>query len=106
MHRLPPDDELCLFRIAQEALTNVVRHAGPADADLWLRYQHDAIEIELTDDGGSHPSPNPKPTSAGNGGGHGLVGMRERVSVYGGELDAGPQPGGGYRLRAKLPFAS
>ena len=65
---------------------------------MLVHYSEGHIEVIVSDDG--HGS------GSGDGGGHGLVGMRERVSVYGGELDAGPRPGGGYRLRARLPVAS
>ena len=82
----------------QEALTNALKHAGPAQARVSLRYHPDGLEIEIADDGAG--------TANGDSGGHGLVGIRERVSVYGGELDAGPQADGGYAVRARLPFAS
>jgi signal transduction histidine kinase len=99
---LPPGVGLSAYRIIQEGLTNVVRHAGPAAADLWLRYRADAIEIELTDDGGSHSETKAHPTPTSDGGGHGLVGMRERVALYGGQFSAEPM-GSGFRVTARLP---
>jgi signal transduction histidine kinase len=95
---LPPGVDLSAFRIVQEALTNALRHAGPASAQVVLRYRADELELEISDDGpGSGEDP---------GAGYGLVGMRERVSVYGGELQAGSRPGGGYALRVRLPLGS
>jgi signal transduction histidine kinase len=94
---LPPGVDLSAYRIVQEALTNALRHAGPARARVLLRYRADDLEIEITDDGPG--------TGDGASPGQGLIGMRERVSVYGGELQAGPRPGGGYTLRARLPLA-
>ena len=97
---LPIGVDLSAYRIVQEALTNIVRHAGPARARVLLRYLPGAIELRVTDDGrgdGSGPD--------ADGGGHGLVGMRERVALFGGELTAVRVPGGGYALRALLPFA-
>ncbi len=95
---LPPGVELSAYRIVQEALTNALKHAGPAQARVSLRYNPDGLDIEVADDGSG--------TGNGDGGGHGLVGIRERVSVYGGEIDAGPQADGGYAVRARLPYAS
>lgn len=95
---LPPGVDLSAFRIVQEALTNALRHAGPTRARVLLRYDDDGLTIDITDDGaGGSGSP---------GGGHGLVGIRERVAVYGGDLDAGPRPEGGFAVRARLPIAS
>jgi signal transduction histidine kinase len=95
---LPPGLDLSAFRIVQEALTNALTHAGPARARVMLRYRADELELEITDDGTG--------TGDGSGSGYGLVGLRERVLVYGGELQAGRQPGGGYALRVRLPFRS
>jgi signal transduction histidine kinase len=95
---LPPGVDLSAYRIVQEALTNALRHAGPARARVLLRYLPDDLELEVSDDGPG--------TGDGSGGGYGLIGMRERVTVYGGELQAGRQPGGGYRLRVRLPVGS
>ena len=99
--RLPPGVDLSAYRIVQEALTNVVRHATPATAELVIRYQPAEITIEVTDNGRSSP-----PASAGgqsaNGSGHGLVGMRERVALYGGTLQAELTPTG-FRVLAGIP---
>jgi signal transduction histidine kinase len=92
---LPAGVDLTAYRLVQEGLTNALKHAHATRAEVLVSYGDGEIELVVSDDG--HGVGN------GDGGGHGLVGMRERVSVYGGELDAGPQPGGGYRLRAKLP---
>ena len=94
---LPPGVDLTAYRLVQEGLTNAIKHARATHAEVVVNYGDGQIEVTVSDDG--------KGVGNGDGGGHGLVGMRERVSVYGGELDAGPQPGGGYRLRAKLPVA-
>jgi signal transduction histidine kinase len=81
----------------QEALTNALKHAGDAKASVNIRYGADSIELEITDDGaGTAP-----PVASG---GHGLVGMRERVALYGGRLDAGRRPGGGFAVRVLLPI--
>ena len=79
----------------KEALTNTLKHAGGARAEVLLRYRPDSLDVEVRDDG----------TGTGNGhvGGHGLAGMRERVSVFGGQLTAGPQATGGFAVRARLP---
>ncbi|MGH3460751.1 MAG: sensor histidine kinase [Kribbellaceae bacterium] len=96
---LPSAADLSAYRIVQEALTNCVRHAGASHADVEVRYDADAVRIEIVDDGGGGSS-EPQP------GGHGLVAMRERVALVGGTLDAGPAPGGGWRVRATLPLAA
>jgi signal transduction histidine kinase len=80
-------------------LTNVVKHAGPAHADVQIRYGADDLEIEISDDGRGAAS-----DLGSIGGGHGLVGMRERVELYGGSLSTGPRPGGGFRVIARLPY--
>jgi len=94
---LPPGVDLSAYRIVQEALTNVLRHAAGANARVVVRYQQDAIELEVADDG---PGPAEDLEAAG---GHGLIGMRERVQLFGGEVEAGPRPGGGFLVRARLP---
>jgi signal transduction histidine kinase len=98
VRQLPPGIELAAYRIVQEALTNSLKHAGKAKAELTIRYRAHDLQVEICDDGRG-----PSPTAA-NGSGHGLVGMRERVSLYGGTLAAGPLPGGGYSVRAALPL--
>jgi signal transduction histidine kinase len=94
---LPAAVNLSVYRIVQEALTNVLKHAGPARADVTVGCADGAVMIEVTDDGGADPA------GAAHAGGHGLAGMRERVAVFGGELQAGPRAGGGFAVRARLP---
>ena len=94
---LPAGVDLSAYRIVQEGLTNALKHAGPARAEVLVRYGERDLELRVSDDGRGHDP-------GSNGGGHGLVGMRERVAVYGGELEAGPGPEGGFRLRARLPL--
>jgi signal transduction histidine kinase len=96
---LPAGVDLCAYRIVQEALTNALKHAGPARADVLLRYTPGGLEIDVRDDGQGAPVTN------GNGSGHGLIGMRERVALYGGELQTGPSDGRGFRVHAHLPLA-
>ena len=95
--KLPAGVDLSAYRIVQEALTNTLKHAGPAHAWVAVRYAGEDVEIEVDNDGNSENS--------GDGGGHGLVGMRERVALCGGELKSGPRPGGGFRISARLPVA-
>jgi signal transduction histidine kinase len=89
--------DLSAYRIVQEGLTNALRHAGGASARVLVRYEPDALELEIADDG-SGPRDDPEAS-----GGHGLIGMRERVHLFGGELEAGPRRGGGFLVRARLP---
>jgi signal transduction histidine kinase len=96
---LPPGVDLSAYRIVQEALTNTLKHAGPAKARVRIRYGDGDLQLEVTDDGRGV-------LRTDGTGGHGLVGMRERVSLYGGELTTGNRPGGGYVVRARLPLAS
>jgi signal transduction histidine kinase len=95
---LPVGIELSAYRIVQEALTNALKHAGDAHAAVRIRYGDDSLELEIVDDGADNGS-------LAAGGGHGLVGMRERVALYGGRFDARPDPEGGFAVRAKLPIA-
>jgi len=92
---LPAGIDTTAYRIVQEALTNAVKHANASRAEVVVRYENGRVELTVRDDG--------RGGGDGGGSGHGLVGMRERVSVYGGELEAGPLAGGGFRLRATLP---
>jgi len=85
------------YRIVQEALTNVTRHAGQARATVRLDYAPGALTVQVDDDGAGSGTPAPGP-------GLGLIGMRERVSVLGGRLHAGPRDGGGFLVRAELPL--
>jgi signal transduction histidine kinase len=96
-HPLPPGVDLSAFRIIQEALTNTLKYAGPVHVQVVVRFTDDAVELEIADDGSGAPN-------AGSGEGHGLVGMSERVALYGGELEAGPAPSGGFLVRARLPL--
>jgi signal transduction histidine kinase len=130
---LPPGIDLAAFRIVQEALTNVVKHAGVARCDVVVGYGEDELSVEIIDEGrgggrgaagaggtgdgpgGDGPGgdgPGGDGTGgdgtagdglSGDGSGHGLIGMRERVSLYGGELSAAPRPGRGFRVAARLP---
>jgi signal transduction histidine kinase len=93
---LPPGVDLSAFRIVQEALTNALKHAGPATAHVHVRYGEDELELEIVDTGPG--------AEAVVGGGHGLVGMRERAELYGGEVVAGRRTGGGFAVRVRLPL--
>jgi signal transduction histidine kinase len=95
---LPFGVDVAAFRIVQEALTNVARHAGPATATVRITYGERDLTVEVDDDGRGRPVHN------GAGGGKGIRGMRERAAALGGELQAGPRPGGGFRVRARLPL--
>jgi signal transduction histidine kinase len=99
---LPASAALSVYRIVQESLTNTLRHAGPARARVLLRYLPDALEVLVSDNGAGVARDEGSPVP--DGGGHGLVGMRERVALFGGELAAGPRPEGGYAVRARIPL--
>jgi signal transduction histidine kinase len=96
---LPEGLELSAYRIVQEALTNVVKHAATDHARVLLRYQPEELAIEIVDDGAGA-------RAGASGSGHGLVGMRERAALHGGSLEAGPLPVRGYRVAARLPIAA
>ncbi len=95
---LPSSIDLTAYRIVQEALTNTLKHAGHAQASVTIRYADEALDIEVRDDGRGGP------VSGFGRGGHGLAGMRERVKIFGGDLQAGPRPEGGFAVRAHLPL--
>jgi signal transduction histidine kinase len=95
---LPAAADVSVYRIVREALTNVLKHAGPARADVTIGCAREAVTIEITDDGTGQPRHG---TPAG---GHGLAGMRERAAVLGGDLHAGPRAGGGFAVHARLPL--
>jgi signal transduction histidine kinase len=93
--QLPAGIDLSAYRIVQEALTNSLKHAGPATATVRLRYGRKALEVQVSDDGRGART---------NGDGHGLIGMRERVALFGGVLEVGTRPGGGFQVAARLPL--
>jgi signal transduction histidine kinase len=92
---VPPGVELTAYRVVQEALTNVLKHARPTHVDVALTYARGCLEVAVHNDGVA---------TRGNGTGHGLIGMRERVSLYGGTLDAGIDPEGAFRVCASIPL--
>jgi signal transduction histidine kinase len=97
---LPAPVTLAVYRIVQESLTNVVRHAGRVAATVGLRHDGGYLYVDVVNDGG------PAPAAFSDGTGAGLTGMRERAAALGGTLDAGPRPGGGFAVRARLPVTS
>ena len=101
---LPPGADLAAYRVVQEGLTNVLRHAGQASASVAAHWG-DLLELTVTDDGQGTGPASPHDARA-PGEGRGLLGLRERLALYGGELEAGPRPGGGWRIRAVLPLAA
>jgi signal transduction histidine kinase len=92
---VPPGVQVSIFRVVQESLTNTRKHSSAERVRVRLTYGPDSVGVEVRDDGSA--------TGRGMGGQRGIVGMRERVSIYGGSLEAGPLPGGGYRVRASIP---
>jgi signal transduction histidine kinase len=108
--QLPPVIDLCAYRIAQEALTNVVKHAGPrAECEVIVGFSDGMLSLDVTDDGG-HDKPESGNGTTGRaaaqgGAGHGIVGMRERVSLCGGTFSAGPLPRRGFRVTARIPLS-
>jgi signal transduction histidine kinase len=93
---LPPAIDLSAYRIVQEGLTNALKHSGADHADVTIRYRPDELQIEVRDDGSG--------AAKSDGLGHGLVGIGERVKIYGGEMTAGKAQGGGFVLRTRLPI--
>ena len=93
---LPPALDLSAYRVIQEALTNTLKHAHATKADVSLRYQGDALEVEIHDDGTA--------VARAEGNGRGLIGMRERLNAFGGSLAAGPDPAGGFAVAARFPL--
>jgi signal transduction histidine kinase len=100
---LPPGLDLAAFRVVQEALTNVLKHAGKPATTVSVDYRDGSLLLEVADAGRPIPAVGPV---AVPGSGRGLLGLRERVAVYGGDVDAGPQPGGGWRVRARIPVTA
>jgi signal transduction histidine kinase len=104
---LPPGTDLAAYRVIQEALTNVIKHAGKSSATVTLDYRDDALVVEVADNGARGEAAARRRGAPGAlaavPGGRGLLGLRERVSLYGGDLDAGSQPEGGWRVRARFP---
>jgi signal transduction histidine kinase len=92
---LPAGVDLSAFRIVQEALTNTLKHAQASRASVIIRRSHGGLDVEIADDGVG-------PTA--NGDGQGLIGMRERVALFDGELETGPAPGGGFAVHARFPL--
>jgi signal transduction histidine kinase len=99
--RLPAAVQLSAYRIVQEALTNVLKHAGPASASVTVSATDSGLELTISDDGRGAAASLGRPGVPGAG--HGLLGMRERVTLFGGELSAGPRPGGGYEVKVVFP---
>jgi signal transduction histidine kinase len=95
---LPVAVDLAAYRLVQESLTNVLRHAGPASATVRIAHEPDEVTVTVTDTGGSGPAP------AQKAGGHGIRGMRERVTALGGRFEAGPGPAGGFRVQGSFPL--
>jgi signal transduction histidine kinase len=95
---VPAGLSLCVYRVVQEALTNAIKHAGAGQAEVCVRWRRDALELEVVDDGRGIGE------TVAHGGGHGLVGMRERTALHGGRLEAGPGPAGGFVVRAHIPL--
>ncbi|MFI9008065.1 sensor histidine kinase [Actinosynnema sp. NPDC053489] len=97
---LPPGVELAAYRVVQEALTNAVKHASGGSVSVTVDHGDDRLRVDVVDTGGT-----PGPGAAG-GNGHGLIGLRERLAVYGGTLEARPRPGGGYQVTASIPVGA
>jgi signal transduction histidine kinase len=97
--RLPSAVDLACYRVVQESLTNVVRHAGASRADITVTHHDGRVVVEVTDDGRAG-------SGNGAGSGQGILGMRERARALGGSLEAGPRPGGGFRVQATLPVGT
>lgn len=101
---LPPGLDLAAYRVVQEGLTNVMKHAGQAKTTVTVDYGATILEIQVADDGLPTPGASPAEPGVLPGTGRGLIGLRERVTMYGGDFDAGRRPGGGWRTRARIPL--
>ena len=99
---LPPGLDLTAYRIVQEALTNVLKHANAHGVRVCIAFQRNHLDLVVSDDG----STGPPDAIAATGSGHGLIGMRERVNVFGGTISAGTDGGGGWTVHARLPAAA
>jgi signal transduction histidine kinase len=95
---LPPGVDLAAYRVVQEALTNTVKHASGASVDILVDYKPSRLSLDIADSGGVPGQ------SAASGNGRGLIGLRERVSVHGGTVSAGPRAHGGYRVQVEIPL--
>ena len=106
LHDLPPGLDLAAFRVVQEALTNVIKHAGRARTNVMVDLSETELVVDVADAGRPPAERRPLPASPAvpAGAGRGLLGLRERIALYGGELDAAPRLGGGWRVRARLPL--
>jgi signal transduction histidine kinase len=106
---LPSAVDHTAYRILQESITNVIRHVGPTRVTIALEYRTDLLEVRVTDEGGRHTPGSHAAAGTVTGGaaepGRGIVGMRERCGLLGGELTAGPRPSGGFEVKARLPLA-
>ena len=102
---LPPSAQLALYRITQEALTNTLKHAPGATAEVRVAYRPHQVELEVTDDGRPGGVPAGGEPADPREGGHGIAGMRERAATFGGQVAAAPLPGGGWRVRSVLRLA-
>lgn len=101
--QLPADVDVAAYRIVQEALTNSARHSAGSTATVCVRYSEEDLVVQVDDEGtGGAPATGP---AANGSGGNGIAGMTERAHALGGSLQAGPRPGGGFRVRARLPLA-
>jgi signal transduction histidine kinase len=99
-HELPQALDVSAYRVLQEALSNVLRHAGRVPTAVSLRHDPAALVVQVEDSGPTGPAPDP----TDGPGGHGLLGIRERVALFGGAVEAGPRPEGGFRLSARFPL--
>ena len=98
---MSPTVEIAAYRIVQESLTNALRHAGASAATVTLSYADPDLRLDITDDGRGLSS-----DRVSDGAGHGIAGMRERAAAASGTLEAGPRPGGGFRVSARLPLSA
>ena len=101
---LPPGLDLAAYRVVQEALTNVIKHAETARTKVRIDYRPRDLLIDVSNARGAVAGTGPGPAAGMSGSGRGLIGLRERIAIYGGSLEVGPRPGGGWRVRATIPL--